>query len=392
MKEVAVRADILVCNADHVLKDHVVVFDKTSIVDIMPTDQFKKEHPNIDIIYKENSILTPGFINAHTHLELSFIHRIKTFDHFFDWVSKVNQKRASVKTIDQLKENQEIIRRTVYQGTVAFGDITNSGTLITFLEDKNIRSHSFIEILGFQSDRAEEIWENIVKKYQTYINSSHVSLTPHAVYSLSAELIEKLAKSKKLQSIHIDELRAERKFLKNAKGEIREFINKLELWDENWTIPQETPIDYIESFKFKNLIYVHLLHLTEAEFKHLDKNQRIVLCPRSNKYLHDELPKIDRFLKYGLKPALGTDSMASNDDLSILEEMKFVNSNFSIPANEIFRMGTKNGADVLNFKKMGEIKKSNSPVCNYFQFDVLSADPFEQLLTDNYKSLEILNL
>ena len=392
MKEIAVQADYIICSADNVIKNGVMVYNSTQIIDVMPLDDFKLLHPNFEITYKPNSILTPGFINAHTHLELSFIHRIKEFSSFFDWVDQINLKRLNIPEKEQLTINKEIIRRATHKGTVAFGDITNTGMLIPYLEDKNIRSFSFIEVLGFNSENANQIWENVEKRFQIYLKSKHVSLSPHSVYGLSSELLTKLAQTKRLQSVHIDELRAERTFLQKAKGDIYDFLIKIDKWDENWTIPQETPMDYIESFKFKNMIYVHLLHVTDAEILHLKKNQKVVLCPRSNYYLHQELPKIKHFLDLGLLPAIGTDSLASNDDLSILDEMKFIAKNYSIPLNEIFRMGTENGANVLDFNDMGIIKKNNSAVCNYFQYDVLSADPFEQLLNDTYKSLEIINL
>jgi cytosine/adenosine deaminase-related metal-dependent hydrolase len=129
-----------------------------------------------------------------------------------------------------------------------------------------------------------------------------------------------------------------------------------------WNLPVESPVKYLEDLEVldENTIAVHILHASKKDFKILSSHDvSVCVCPRSNKNLHNMMPDLAGILKAGIKPCLGTDSLASADSLSIFDEMAFVSKSFpSIPPAEILAMATVNGANSLGF---GEIFGSLTP-------------------------------
>jgi cytosine/adenosine deaminase-related metal-dependent hydrolase len=388
----AYSATYIIVKSDLILKDHALIVSENTIIAHCSINDLQTNYPTCIHSHFPNAILCAGFINTHTHLELSCISKIEKFNSFFDWVRLLNSRREALPAEEQFAKNIAVIEETVQAGTIAFGDISNTGSLIDYLNAAKIDHHTFIEVLGFHSAKADEIWHFLNTKFEQHLKSSRVSLSPHALYSVSKSLLERMANSDKLLSIHVDELASETTFLDRATGEIAKFLHAIHAWDENWHAPQLAPHDYIESLGFKaSMLHVHNLQTNSTNLlKHKDKH--FILCPRSNYILHKKQPQYSTFQEHDIPFALGTDSLASNNDLSILNEMKYLHKNSKLSVEQIYKAGTETGARFLNFHQLGTLDVGKAASCNLYRFGVLSANPIKQLLDETALEHKLLRL
>lgn len=388
----AISAPYIIVSSELILRDAALVSENGDIVAVDTIAAIKSTYPSLSITHYESAILCAGFINAHTHLELSFIGAISKFSSFFDWVGKLNTARSAVPAAEQATKNERALRDVFAEGTIGFGDITNGGAMIPVLDKLGITHHSFIEVLGLEQSRAESIWQNLNSKFASELARENISLSPHAPYSVSRQLLSQLAQSEKLMSIHIDELSSERDFLESAEGEIRRFVEAIGVWDKSWKPPRISPQDYLTNLGFNSeTLRVHNLQTSEEEL--LRRNDaHFILCPRSNFWLHQKLANAAAFEKNNIPFALGTDSLASCADLSILNEMKFLKKHSDLNAKTIFKAGSETGAEFLRFNRLGTLARGKRAICNLYRFGVLSADPIEQLLTETASDHALLQL
>jgi aminodeoxyfutalosine deaminase len=392
---VSIRADILIVNASLLLKNHFLLIKNKRIFKILSESEYFQNFTKVSYYYQKNSVISTGFVNCHTHIELSFFNQKPDHTSFTEWISSIVADRNNYSIKEQKTAGFKAIENTMNHGTIAFGDISNSGILIKECLEKYPHIKHFIEVLSLQESRADKTYADCIEKFADLLENENVSLSPHAIYSVSKTLLSKLKNKNRLQSIHVDESESERQFLNQLTGEIRSFLETINVWDHSFNAYDSSPYAYIDQFGYlENCLLVHNLQLSNNDIKLLKvKKSKIVVCPRSNMYLHHKLPNISLMLKEGLEPALGTDSLASCDDLSILNEMKFLRYNYPELLNEeIYRMGTEYGAKHLSFNDLGSIELGKKAICNYFTFEVLSADPLSDLLNKDYLSLTVFGI
>lgn len=190
-------------------------------------------------------------------------------------------------------------------------------------------------------------------------------IAPHAPYSVNPKLfieLFKLAKNNSLpMSIHIAEVKEEIEFLVKGKGEGIDLLKELDVLEESWKSPGLTSVKYLNSLEIlnSNVIGVHLNYLDEEEIEILkEKRVGIVHCPKSHRFFQRKNFPIQKLIDKGIIVALGTESLASNDSLSILEEMKELKKRYkTLSSNLILKLATINGAKVLGLDdKIGSIQ------------------------------------
>jgi len=321
------------------------VNDDGCIVDVIDTGGKLKERERLEFY---NGILVPGFVNAHCHLELSHLRNaIKPCGGLPDFISSIGKlRKASHETIfDAAKFADEEMTEN---GIVAVGDISNNADTLNIKRDSHIRYHTFIEVFGLDDKRANEIFEAAQQTKQKYDNAKmSASLVPHAVYSLSQSLWEnlyQLYKSSPPQviSMHHQESREEKgSKIKNCFQEV------------------------------SGCLLVHNTFSTEDDLlKYPSKPERFyfVLCPGSNLFIQNQLPKLQLFTSQKLyrNTCLGTDSLASNTSLSILEEMKILQQySPEIPLEMLLQWASLNGARALGFDSLlGSFETGKTPGVN----------------------------
>jgi cytosine/adenosine deaminase-related metal-dependent hydrolase len=306
----------------------------------------------------------PGLVNAHTHLELSWMRgRIPETDDFDGWIRRVIElKNQSTRHGDNLAAAiDDAIREARTFGTVLIGDITNTLATSRPLQEHGMAAVVFHELLGFRSEDAASLMQEATARLESEPASDLVrhALAPHAPYSVSPVLFGLIRAALQhapfaRSSVHLGESAAEIEFLKHGAGPWREGLEQMGKWDPSWVCPRSSPVEYLDRMGFLDdrVLVVHGVHLTAAELKRLAGiGVTLVTCPRGNMRTGAGEAPIEDFFASGMRVAVGTDSLASVPDLNIfseLEEMRRIAP--ALPARMLLESATINGARALGFE------------------------------------------
>jgi aminodeoxyfutalosine deaminase len=306
----------------------------------------------------------PGLVNAHTHLELSWMRgRIPETDDFDGWIRRVIElKNQSARHGDNpAAAIDEAIREARRFGTVLIGDITNTLATSRPLQEHGMAAVVFHELLGFRGEDAASLMQEATARLESEPASELVrhALAPHAPYSVSPVLFGLIRAELQhapfaRSSVHLGESAAEIEFLKHGAGPWREALEQMGKWDPSWVCPRSSPVEYLDRMGFLDdrVLVVHGVHLTAAELKRLAGiGVTLVTCPRGNMRTGAGEAPIEDFFASGMRVAVGTDSLASVPDLNLfseLQEMRRIAP--ALPARMLLESATINGARALGFE------------------------------------------
>ncbi len=314
-------------------------------------------HESFQVINLGNAVIVPGLINTHTHLELTHLHNVINYNSIFtDWIRQLVDIKKNWTEKEYRLSIADGIKRSLESGTSTVVDITRNGLALGELILSNIRKTLFFEIIDFNPDTASNTIDCFKGQVENITPNDllTIGVFPHAPYTVSKELYKCCKNSSSKLGIriatHISETKDEVEFLTRGTGP---FVSLLKDFDmlKKWKHPGRRPIDYLKNIGFlkKGCILVHCNFLTDNEIGLIEKSEStVVFCPRSHKYFqHTDHPFLElRDRKINI--ALGTDSLASNDSLSILDEMKYLREHYNeVKPQEIFYMGTIAGAIAL---------------------------------------------
>jgi aminodeoxyfutalosine deaminase len=313
-----------------------------------------------EVIDWGSSVIIPGLVNAHVHLELtSLYNKLTKFRSFTDWISQLIHCRQSWTMEDFLSSAAEGSRLSLASGTTLSGDITSSGFGWSAANDHNLRRIVFEEILALSSDRVDAVLSQLnrlLKKAPSNPLLIH-GISPHAPYSVSQELYRRsseLARRRRiLLTSHVAETPAELQFLQTGTGEFRSFLDEIGSLPIKWKPPKLPPVLYLDSLGVlgPSCLLAHCNYLDKHSMaKILNTHSSVVYCPRSHNFFGHKHHPIRQMLDSGINVALGTDSLASNFSLSMIDEMRFLfRKRKDIKPEEIFQAATMNGAAALHF-------------------------------------------
>jgi len=307
-----------------------------------------------------SAIILPGLVNAHSHLELTRLHGlVNPGPSFTGWLSALMTERRKLKKEDYLESVARGAYLSLSCGTTLVGDVSASGLSWEALKPEKVRKVVFEEVTAFLPGKAGETLSTLKSRLERvepdYFLSSTAS--PHAPYSVSPELFRAVADLVRQRggrlATHAAETKQELEFLGSGTGEFKDFLSALGVLPEGWQPPEMAPIAYLEQLGIldRPALLVHCNYLDEdSKARILSHNCSVVYCPRSHAYFGHELHPVRELLDMGVNVALGTDSLASNDSLSVLDEMRFLFRNRKdLKCDEIIRMATLNGAVALDF-------------------------------------------
>ncbi len=332
------------------------------ILDIGKFKQVVRNYPEAKVIDHPDTVLMPGLINAHTHLELShlaYLSQKPSPASFTGWIAHMLAERAKVNADKQtiLNAAQKILSQQQNQGVIALADISNTGFIQELTPKFQGQLLCLKEYLGL---RASELSAslNSLKKEE---NQPDIHNTAHAPYSTHIELLRTLKnralRSGQIFSIHTAESVAEHEMISQGKGEMREFLEKRGFWDDSFQPTgkdQQGSVSYLHQHGLldKQTLCIHCVHVTEQEMYLLAETRaKICLCPGSNRYLGVGTAPVEGYLKKGILPALGTDSLTSNPELSLWREMRLLAEEHpGIHPKDILRMATLGGAEALGLE------------------------------------------
>jgi aminodeoxyfutalosine deaminase len=308
--------------------------------------------------------LLPGLVNAHTHLELSYLrNEIGPEPQFVAWVRQVMAARrrradpAAPEIVDALKAG---IDEAVRYGTAVAGDISNTLVSVPLLSESRLAALVFYELLRFNPIDPDAIADAAWREIDSLVRASHVraSLAAHAPYSVSPRLFQAIRRAVERTpylpwSVHLAESVEEQEFIRTGGGPWRAVLETLGVWDESWTAPAVSPAQYLDDAGLldSRLLAVHGVQHTEADIARLRRRgTTVVACPRSNRYTGAGTPPVSAFYAAGLHVAVGTDSLASTPDLSIFAELAALRRIVpEVPASSLIGSATREGARALGF-------------------------------------------
>ncbi len=325
-------------------------------------------------VEKFEGIITPGFVNAHCHLELSHLKgQVSERKGLTGFISELVPKRDtfSMERIKKTIENAEA--EMIRNGIVAVGDISNTDHSFEQKGKKNLLYHTFIEVFDLSEDKAKEKFLE-GKLLSTKLDKLPHSIVPHAPYTVSGKLMEQIDSLKQsVISIHNQETTSENELFESGTGPLAELMQKFGVdVDVKKREKNSLLFTLARTMETARVLLVHNTYTSKQDIEFIKQYSGVdsaevslCLCPNANLYIENRLPDILLFIKEGMKICLGTDSYASNWNLSILEEMKTISKHFpQIPFETLLQWATKNGAEVLGFDQLGMIEKGKKPGLN----------------------------
>jgi len=341
------------------------------IIDVLlPNDP---NPPNSARIETFSGALCPGFINAHCHLELSHMKGLVPENTGLPaFIMQIVSRRHE--NADKKMEAIQLADEEMWRnGIVAVGDICNTAdTLETKLNSK-IKYHSFVEVFSFDSSKAQEVLTEGIRVANTYTQSGlKATIVPHAPYSVSEELFEGIRNQQSTFpgaiSIHNQETESENEMFVSGSGELVEIFKKFGEDFSDFHPKYKSALDYhLGQLPSKvNSVLVHNTMTKAEEFaeaNHQNQNLYWCTCPNANQYIENCIPNIPMWMETGSKICVGTDSLASNHQLSVLDELKLIQAKYPIIATkDLLRIATMNGAKALNLDhEKGSFRKGKLP-------------------------------
>lgn len=322
---------------------------------------------NDDDVQHIEGIICPGFVNTHCHLELSHLRNsISEKTGIVDFIIELQAKRtASEETIIHAIEQAE---EEMYSGgIVAVGDISNSIITKKQKDKKKMEYHTFIELFGSLAEFAGKLLENgkmLQKEFGT-----HSSITLHAPYSISDKLIALLMQdAPPILSIHNQESMDENLLFLMNGGKFPELFKHFGIDHSAFKASGYSSLQtYFQKIsRTKKILLVHNTFSSEEDIDFAESNAGELywcLCPNANLYIENRLPPVELLRRKKCRITLGTDSLASNHQLSVLEEIKTLSKAYpDIPLNELLTWGCLHGAMFLGIEKTkGSIEPGKMP-------------------------------
>jgi cytosine/adenosine deaminase-related metal-dependent hydrolase len=345
-REMAVEGTVLVTRDDGTVETTLPAADAGEGVEELP------------------GLLTPGFINCHCHLELSHMKALLPENTgMVDFLLAVIRGRgAGPVQGDQLLKIETAIAEAeesmLHAGIVAVGDICNTSLTLKQKSKGTLYYHNFIEIMGFIEQTAQDRYQAALKTFQEFAGSYPLpiaanSLAPHAPYSVSPRLFELIANfpGNQLITIHNQESQAENIFCETGQGDFLRLYQAMGLDVSFFSgTGKRSMAAYLPHFyPNQTLLLVHNVDTREEDLQwNGGPDLCFCLCPNANLYIGGKLPDVDLLMRHDCRIVLGTDSLASNHQLDILEEMKTLQQHFThLPTATLLQWATYNGAQSL---------------------------------------------
>lgn len=326
MSRFLISPEIILTLSGKPLEKNSVYVKDGKICSIAATSILKRNNPGIKQIRLKDSILLPGFINAHVHLELGWIAKYTGgFNTFAEWLVQIINAKNRKTGVNTIKKSVTTgIDALIKSGTTTVGEISSyDGIDKSILRKSGLRSVIFNEVFDRHLDELEN---------QSYSSDDMYEerLFPHATYSCSPNTlacVNKICRKNNIKSaIHLAESREEISFVNKRANlfekDIYPLINKLTFSRK----PAQTPVGYLTNYKFfegMKSTLIHMVQVIEEDVKKLaNKDVGIVLCPRSNKFLNVGLPPVNLYKDIS-RLGIGTDGLSSNFNLDMFEELRF---------------------------------------------------------------------
>lgn len=330
-----------------------------------------------------NGFITPGFINAHCHLELSYLkNQITPGTGLPGFIKEILAIRNNY-SLELIKQTIVDAEKEMYEnGIIAVADIANDDYTFAKKSESKIYFHTMLEAFDIVKERAElqfnrcvELSEQLKKVAPRNANNS---IVPHAPYTVTPTLFELLksfaSKTNSIQSMHNQECIAESTLFETKTGAMFELFSNVGTAMQQFEATGKNSLQSVLPLMNKDskTLLVHNTFTSKADIEWAQqqhKNLYWCFCPNANLYIENKLPQFENFITTNAKCCVGTDSYASNWSLNILDELKTITKhNASIPLQTKLTWTTYNGAEFLGIEKTaGSIEAGKKPGLNLIE-------------------------
>ncbi|MFO0889577.1 MAG: amidohydrolase family protein [Isosphaeraceae bacterium] len=349
-----------------------------------------------------NVAIVPGFVNAHTHLELESLNSRANpgegSEDIVSWLRRVVDQRRSgsrEKLGDAAARN---VKTCVEAGTTCLADTTTGGLSWDHIAAAPVRAVVFSELIGLKRFRGlqtcDEAWNwlSTIRPENQVAACARPGLSPHAPYSTSDWLYYRAASSHLPLSTHLAEMPEELRLLEHRDGPLRQFLEDLDAWDDEWEPIGPRPSDYIRRGELREAdwLIAHGTYIDPSEFWQLrpeaaPNGHRVAVayCPRTHARFGHARHPYRALLERGVIVCLGTDSLASSPSLSILDEVRFLHRrDASLSGELLLTMATLFGAWALRAETTtGSLRPGKSADLAIIPLpDEDSSDPYRLIL------------
>ena len=366
-----VHARIVVTMDVAPIENGAVAIEGDRIVDVGRFDEVKARNGGEVVDLSEQALL-PGLINAHSHLDYTCLRgKIPRQKSFADWIRAINAEKAKLSPQNYLASINQGFAEAREFGTTTIANLTAFPELISQIQP-SIRTWWFAELIDVRSpERANEIVDVAVKSLKSAENRG---LAPHAPFTASGNLYRRCDEVARQENIllttHLAESREEMQMFSDLGGPLADFLSSI--GRDNSDLDGATPLKHAAEFcQFDaRWLLVHLNEVLKSDLELLLRSKtkpHIVHCPRSHEFFGHSPFKFEEFRPLGFNICLGTDSLASNESLSLFAEMRaFQRNEPRILPREILEMVTVNPALALHQSdRLGRIRPG-------FQADLIS--------------------
>ena len=331
-----------------------------SIVDVGKFSEISAAYPEQEIIDLGEQVLLPGLINAHCHLDYTCLRgKIPPQKSFTNWIRAINTEKSKLSPQDYVSSINNGFAEAKRFGTTTIANLTAFPELIRRLRAAPVRTWWFAELIDVRSsDRANELVDSAVESLgRARPPGAPWGLAPHALFTASKNLYQSCEKAGEgnLLTTHLAESREEMEMFRDASGPLYEFLDSIgrDMGDcGGHGTPLEQFLSAISDRILSQWLVAHLNELTESDFELLKKMEtkfNVVHSPRSHGYFDHRRFPFERLRTIGFNVCLGTDSLASNESLSLFDEMRaFQRNEPAISPEKVIEMVTVNSASALN--------------------------------------------
>lgn len=309
--------------------------------------------------------ILPGLVNAHTHLELSWMAgRVPPAASMDRWIRDLLRLRRAGDPGGEDRVREAMVRAAVAMhasGTVLVGDVSNALLSPPALREAGLGGVVFHELIGFNApDPAGMVREARARVARlAHDASGHLrfAVVAHAPYSVSPALFTEIARHADdvPLSIHLGESPEEVEFLRAGLGPMRQLLEDLGVWTDAWQAPGVDPVAYLAGLGYlrPGTLVVHGVHLTDEGLARLRAAGGVlVTCPRSNVHVGAGVPRLSRMYASGVPVAIGTDSLASAGSLNLFDELAELRRIApEVAASALLDSATRQGARALGFER-----------------------------------------
>ncbi|MDI6715670.1 MAG: amidohydrolase family protein [Actinomycetota bacterium] len=411
-------ADFILPITSSPIKNGAVFVKEGHIMAIGEASSLTASYPDEEVHNFKKSILMPGLVNLHSHLECSSFGFLAKPAPFSDWLKEMIKAGYAMGKDDWLQAARQGIKKSLAAGMTCIADITRTGAGLHAITEINMPALAYLEVVAVDDKNLLDAVADLLEKVKgfwaiTTTSELKLGISPHSPYSLSSSALNALSEiSSEYElpiTIHLAESKAEVDLISKGDGQLADLVQgRLDLDVIKQGGSGKSPAFFLDSFGLirNSLIAAHGVWLNENDIELLKRRgSSVVLCPTSNELLRVGEAPVAKFIQQGLKVGIGTDSLASNPEYDLFAEIRKVRSIFSkqsameksalkedevdLSSKRLIEMITIDAATILGFSdRLGSIEPGKRADLVVIDFSSTSfTNPYDFLVESASKSM-----